>query len=39
MTTPQDWSPLCTRAMLMSSSVGIITNSTVLTTWFTERGS
>jgi hypothetical protein len=36
---PQDWSPLCTGAMSMSSSVGIIANSDVLAAWFTKRGS
>jgi hypothetical protein len=39
MTTPRDWSPLCTRAMPTSSSVGIIANSIVLTTWFMQRDS
>jgi hypothetical protein len=39
MTTPWNWSPLCTRAMSTSSSVGIITNSAVLTAWFVQRGS
>jgi hypothetical protein len=39
MTTPQDWSSLCPGAMSTSSSVGIIANSAVLTTWLTQRGS
>jgi hypothetical protein len=39
MTTPRDWSPLCTRAMSTLSSVGIIANSAVLAVWFMQRGS
>jgi hypothetical protein len=39
MTTPWDWSPLCTRAMPTSSSVGIIANSIVLTAWFAQSDS
>jgi hypothetical protein len=39
MTMPRDWSPLYTRVMSTSSSVGIIANSVVLATWFTQRGS
>jgi hypothetical protein len=39
MTTPRDWSPLCTRAMSTSSNVGIIANSVVFAAWFTQRGS
>jgi hypothetical protein len=38
MTTPWDWSPLFTRAMSTSSSVGIIANSAVLTAWFVKMG-
>jgi hypothetical protein len=30
MTTPWGWSPLYTRAMSMSSSVGIVVNSVVI---------
>jgi hypothetical protein len=33
------WSPLCTGAMLTSSSVGIVANSAVLTAWFAQMGS
>jgi hypothetical protein len=39
MTTPRDLSPLCMGVMSTSSSVDIVANSSVLTTWFTQMGS